>query len=148
MSDLHMRVRVRLQKLAGVGNEPARLSLNTFALKPGLGSLPTLVKRQRRLERRAVKAQQVLDQEKTTRDAIDALLVKVGLRKGEGVTCLGYDVVHNERNGRTSLNADKLRGESTELVFIAYVSVANAMASAFRSRTGPLKLLSVSQAAW
>lgn len=86
------------------------ISLNTFALRPELKKLPALVRRQRRLERRLARLEKVQLEEKATRDHIDALLVAAGVEKGQGVTCLGYDVVHNERAGQARLNADKLRG--------------------------------------
>lgn len=109
MSTLHARVKSRLQRLAGIGREPARLSLNTFVMRKGLWRLPILVRRQRRLEGRVARYEAAVKREKATRDEIDALLRKLGLAHGEGVTCLGYDVVHNERAGRTWVDAEKLR---------------------------------------
>jgi hypothetical protein len=97
-------------------------SRNTFRLRGGLAELPRLVKRQRRLERKAAAAQRVLDQEKACRDAIDALLLKAGYEKGTGPTCLGYDVVHHERAGRSSVNPDKLRGAGVAEVDIQFAT--------------------------
>lgn len=98
-------------------------SLNTFRLRPQLLKLPRLVFRQRRLERRVVKLEKLQGQEKACRDAIDALLVAAGVGKGEGVTCLGYDVVHNERRGRTSISAERLRGAGVPEVDIQFATV-------------------------
>lgn len=72
--------------------------------------LPPLVRRQRRLEGKLVdeKGRSYVELEKECRKEIDALLRDVGLTSGEGVTCLGYDVVHRERAGQASINQDKL----------------------------------------
>lgn len=83
---------------------------NTYANRPLLKRLPTLVRKQRRLERQATRWERAAAAEKLVRDQIDALLLEAGLAKGQGVTCLGYDVVHNERAGRSKVNPDKLRG--------------------------------------
>jgi hypothetical protein len=42
------------------------------------------------------------------RAEIDALLLACGFKKGEGVTCSGYDVVHRERDGSTSYDIVEL----------------------------------------
>jgi hypothetical protein len=82
----------------------------TFQNHPVLvEALPPLVRKQRRLAQKiAIVAQDVKD-EKDLRGQIDALLLKAGLKKSELVTCLGYDVRHNERDGQKSINADVLR---------------------------------------
>jgi hypothetical protein len=97
-------------------------SRNSFRLRRGLGRLPRMVKRQRRLERAVAQFEQLAKREKATRDEIDQLLRKVGLEKGQGVTCLGYDVVHNERRGRTSINPDKLRAAGVAELDIAFAT--------------------------
>lgn len=75
-----------------------------------LAALPTLVRRQRRLEKQIAPLERLAAKEKATRDLIDALLQRAGVQKGEAVLCLNYEVAHHERAGRTSVNADKLRG--------------------------------------
>ena len=107
----------------------AALSLNTYTLRPGLWRMPTLVKRQRRLERAVAKLETLAKREKATRDELDALLRKVGIGPGEGVTCLGYDVVHNERAGRKSISADRLRAAGVAEVDIAFATVEGARSS-------------------
>jgi len=71
-------------------------------------ALPPLVRKQRRLESVISAVAQHVKDEKAIRGDIDALLVKAGLTKGELVTCLGYDVKHNERDGQVSINAELL----------------------------------------
>jgi hypothetical protein len=71
-------------------------------------TLPPLVRKQRRLEAQIVLLVPLAEEEKALRKEIDGLLLKAGLTKGEGVTCLGYDVLHNERKGQSSLNATKI----------------------------------------
>jgi hypothetical protein len=70
--------------------------------------LPRLVRRQRRLEAKVAAIAQEIKDEKATREQIDELLVAAGLTKGALVTCLGYDVKHNERNGQSSLDGQVL----------------------------------------
>lgn len=74
--------------------------------------LPLLVRRQRRLEKQIAKLKvvELLEKEKAVRDAIDEVLVLAGVPASSAVLCLGYEVAHNERAGRTTVNADKLRG--------------------------------------
>jgi hypothetical protein len=81
----------------------------TFLNYPALVEpLPPLVRKQRRLAAAiALVAPAVVD-EKAVRGQIDQLLVAAGLKKSEVVTCLGYDVRHNEKAGQSSINADKL----------------------------------------
>jgi len=71
-------------------------------------ALPPLVRKQRRLALTIAAVAPAVVDEKAIRAQIDALLLTAGLRKGELVTCLGYDVRHNERDGQTSINAEKL----------------------------------------
>lgn len=75
---------------------------------PSLRGLPALVRKQRRLETKIAPIVPLIDVEKGVRKSIDELLVVAGFIRGEGVTCLGYDVVHRDRKGQSSLNADKL----------------------------------------
>lgn len=70
--------------------------------------LPPLVRKQRRLEGRIVLLVPLAEEEKALRKSIDDLLVDAGILKGEGVTCLGYDVLHVERTGTARLNQDAL----------------------------------------
>jgi hypothetical protein len=67
-------------------------------------ALPPLVRKQRRLEGRIVLLVPLAEEEKILRKEIDALLLAEGFTHGDGVTCLGYDVKHNERKGQSSLN--------------------------------------------
>lgn len=71
-------------------------------------ALPPLVRKQRRLESDLAAFETTQEQEKAVRADIDALLVQAGLASGELVTCHGYDVKHNERSGRRSLNDQTL----------------------------------------
>jgi hypothetical protein len=79
-----------------------------YAAYPPLADLPPLVRKQRRLEAKLLPLTPILEDEKAVRKEIDALLVKAGITKGDGVTCLGYDVVHMERVGTSRLNQDVL----------------------------------------
>lgn len=74
-----------------------------------LEPLPPLVRKQRRLEGQLVneKGESYVELEKAVRGQIDELLRAVGLQSGEGVTCLGYDVVHRERKGQASFDQTK-----------------------------------------
>jgi len=85
------------------------VNTGTYQAHAALAELPTLVRRQRRLEKVVAQVtKDDLEQEKACRALIDALLVKAGLGKGELVTCNGYDVIHHEQKGRTTLNQDTL----------------------------------------
>ena len=70
--------------------------------------LPTLVRKQRRLESKIAAVAKTIVDEKAVRAEIDLLLVAAGLEKGDCVTCLGYDVTHVERVGTSRLNQDAL----------------------------------------
>lgn len=78
---------------------------------PALRDLPALVKQQRTLEATIAPLGQILDDEKAVRQQIDALLIEAGIEKNDGVTCVGYDVVHHERAGSTRINQERLIGE-------------------------------------
>lgn len=80
--------------------------MQDFTTYPTLADLPPLVRKQRRLEAQIAPLAPLVEDEKAIRKAIDARLVAAGIGKGDGVTCLGYDVVHHERKGQTSLNAE------------------------------------------
>jgi hypothetical protein len=71
-------------------------------------SLPPLVRKQRRLAGQIAPLEQLVVEDKTVRAEIDALLLACGFKKGEGVTCSGYDVVHRERDGSTSYDIVEL----------------------------------------
>ena len=71
-------------------------------------ALPPLVRKQRRLEGRIVLLVPLSEEEKALRKGIDDLLVDAGILNGDGVTCLGYDVKHQERKGTARLNQDAL----------------------------------------
>jgi len=87
----------------------------TFLEHPVLReALPPLVRKQRRLALTIAAVAPAVVDEKATRAEIDALLVAAGLKKSELVTCLGYDVRHNERDGQTSINAEKLIAQLVE----------------------------------
>jgi hypothetical protein len=76
---------------------------NTFArFAPLKTALPPLVRKQRKHAKKIAAVAGDVDQEKETRKRIDELLLMCGFKKGEGVTCSGYDVVHRERKGATS----------------------------------------------
>ena len=79
----------------------------TFTQHPTLAPLLALVRKQRRLEAQLRPLAHLEEEEKAVRAQIDELLVVAGVAS---VTCAGYDVVHNTRAGRESLNADKLKG--------------------------------------
>jgi hypothetical protein len=78
---------------------------------PRLEPLPALVRKQRRLEGKISPLEHLVDQEKAVRKDIDVLLLAEGFTRGEGVICNGYDVVHRDRKGQTSLDPVKLFDE-------------------------------------
>lgn len=80
----------------------------SYTQYPSLEGLPPLVRKQRRLESRIAPIEPLIEEEKALRKEIDGLLLQAGLTKGEGVTCLGYDVTHRERAGQKRLNQDAL----------------------------------------
>ncbi len=82
-----------------------------YTAYPALALLPALVRQQRRLEAELVPLDAVATDEKSIRTQIDQLLLKAGIASGEGVVCLGYDVLHHERAGQTRLNQDTLMAE-------------------------------------
>lgn len=75
-----------------------------------ISRLKPLVTLQRRLEKQLVPLEALQAKEEACRKEIDALLVAAGFASGDSVRVGGYDVKHHERRGRTSVNADKLRG--------------------------------------
>jgi len=84
----------------------------TFTQYPSLVEpLPPLVRKQRRLEGQIAKVSQAVKDEKAIRGEIDQLLVAAGLEKSDLVTCAGYDVQHHERDGRATLNAERVTAE-------------------------------------
>lgn len=82
--------------------------MEDFEVYSQLKNLPKLVRQQRRLEGKIAALGPLLEDEKAVRRSIDLLLVSAGIAKGDGVTCLGYDVVHNERKGQTSFDAENM----------------------------------------
>jgi hypothetical protein len=72
--------------------------------------LKPLVTMQRRLEKQLVPLEALQAKEADVRKHIDDILLENGFASGDSVRVGGYDVKHNERRGRTSVNADKLRG--------------------------------------
>jgi len=81
----------------------------TYIQYPSLvDPLPPLVRKQRRLEAKLAAVAQDEKDEKAVRAEIDQLLMAAGLKKSELVTCAGYDVRHNERDGHTALNVEKV----------------------------------------
>ena len=82
--------------------------MEDYAAYSALDGLPPLVRQQRQLEAKILPFAPLVDQEKAIRQDINALLIKAGIAKGDGVTCLGYDVVHLERKGTERLNQDAL----------------------------------------
>ena len=87
-------------------------STGTFTNHPTLvEALPPLVRKQRKLIAQIVLVAQQVEDESAVRKEIDLLLVAAGLKKSDVVTCNGYDVRHNERDGQRSLNADTLTAE-------------------------------------
>ena len=84
----------------------------TYTQYPALvEALPPLVRKQRRLEGLIAKVSQAVTDEKTIRGQIDQLLVAAGFRKSDLVTCAGYDVQHHERDGRATLNGERVTAE-------------------------------------
>lgn len=70
-------------------------------------TLPPLVRKQRRLEKKMLPLKPLIEQDKDIRGQIDARLVAAGFTlSNTGVTCLGYDVKHNTRKGNTTLNTE------------------------------------------
>lgn len=84
------------------------MDVGTFTTYPALAPLPPLVRKQRTLEAKILPLAGFVEDEKKTRAQIDALLIAAGLKRGESVTCNGYDVTHAGRKGQESLNADAL----------------------------------------
>jgi len=82
--------------------------LKDYTAYAALVDLPPLVRKQRRLEAQIAPVAPLVDVEKALRKQIDARLLAAGLKKGEGVTCLGYDVLHCERKGESWLNPDTI----------------------------------------
>lgn len=82
--------------------------MKTFEYYPGLSALPPLVRKQRRLEKQLAPLAQLEKDEKAVRERIDALLKAEGLGNGEGVECLGYDVVHHEHKGNSFISRELL----------------------------------------
>lgn len=80
----------------------------TYTKYPKLAALPLLVRRQRKVEARIAAVAGDVELDKAIRAEIDQLLVDAGLQGGDVVTCAGYDVKHNERNGQSRLNTEKL----------------------------------------
>jgi hypothetical protein len=94
---------------------------NTYRLHDGLvDTLPTLVRRQRRLAGQLAPLEALVDKDKACRQAIDKLLGAAGYtERGTGVTCLGYDVVHRGRDGHVSYDVKLLKAVLVErLVFL------------------------------
>lgn len=83
---------------------------NTYRRHPQLvDTLPKAVRKQRRLAADLAPLETLLEKEKVARKDIDALLAAAGYTKrGEGVTCLGYNVVHRERDGNISYDVGLL----------------------------------------
>jgi hypothetical protein len=91
----------------------------TAALVSRLKPLVTL---QRRLEKQLVPLEALQAKEADVRKHIDAILLEAGFASGDRVRVGGYDVTHNERRGRTSLNADKLRGAGVAEIDISFAT--------------------------
>jgi hypothetical protein len=88
------------------------MSTGTYTQYPTLvEALPPLVRKQRRLERKLAAVAEDEKDEKAVRAQIDQLLLAAGLQKSELVTCAGYDVQHNERDGRSSLNPEMVSAQ-------------------------------------
>ena len=82
----------------------------TYVQYPSLvEALPPLVRTQRRLEARLAAVAQDENVDEAVRGQINQLLIAAGLEKSEVVTCAGYDIKYNERDGQSSLNEDKIR---------------------------------------
>jgi hypothetical protein len=87
------------------------MSRPDYTQYPALAPLPPLVRQQRRLKAVIEPLDDLVDDEKTVRARIDALLLQAGMTNGSGVRCLGYDVLHHDRAGQTRLNAETLVAE-------------------------------------
>lgn len=85
--------------------------LTPFEAFSALADLPALVRKQRRLEGKIAPIAPLVEEEKTVRKAIDVLLVAAKIAPSDGVTCLGYDVVHHTRKGQSSFNVEVLTAE-------------------------------------
>lgn len=104
--------------------------LGTYTRYPSLvAPLPPLVRKQRRLAARIAAVADAVKDEKTVRGDIDQLLVRAGLKKSELVTCAGYDVRHNERDGQASINpvtlTEQLAAGGVDRALIAQVLTAS-----------------------
>lgn len=77
---------------------------NTYQRHPELAdTLPKQVRKQRRIAAKLAPLDGLVADDKRVRAEIDRLLASAGYTKrGEGVTCLGYDVVHRERDGNVT----------------------------------------------
>ena len=91
----------------------------TAALVSRLKPLVTL---QRRLEKQLVPLEDLQAKEQNCRKHIDAILLEAGFASGDRVRVGGYEVTHNERRGRASLNADILRGAGVAEIDIAFAT--------------------------
>lgn len=92
-------------------------------------ALPPLLRKQRRLASKIAQVALAVIDEKKTRGEIDALLIKAGLQKSDVVTCLGYDVRHNEKAGQSSINplilSEQLKAAGVAPEIVAAVVLAS-----------------------
>lgn len=84
------------------------MPLEDYAAFSKLAALPPLVRKQRKWEAQIAPIEPLIEQEKALRKDIAALLEKAGIAKGDGVTCLGYDVVRCGKKGNTTINYEKV----------------------------------------
>lgn len=90
-----------------------RGAYTTFRAFVGLAAL---VRKQRRLEAKLGDDHgSFADQDKAVRKEIDALLVAAGFASGDGVTCVGYEVIHRTQKGRSAINETTLTGKLVAL---------------------------------
>lgn len=84
------------------------MPLEDYAAFSKLAGLPPLVRKQRRLERTIAPIEPKIEQEKALRKEIAVLLIAAGIPKGDGVRCLGYDVVRCGKKGNTVINYESV----------------------------------------
>jgi len=78
-------------------------------------ALPPLVRKQRTAAGKIAKVAPAVEDDERLRKEIDALLLTAGLEKSDVVTCMGYDVRHNERDGQARISPEMLTAYLTAM---------------------------------
>jgi hypothetical protein len=82
--------------------------MEDYAAYSVLDGLPALVRKQQQYVRKIAPIEPLIEKEKAVRKEIDLLLIQAKIAKGDGVTCIGFDVMHRSRVGQSSLNHEKV----------------------------------------